>query len=122
MRWVELGQIANLVHVRWLMIQMLMCGFFSTDIGQEFRLSIPKTIELPFLGVVNWPPEVQIVNLPYICRETVDTAHGATIVEEIINERTYCVTKNLKALPVVHTFRISRISFFKIKLHVLLSR
>ncbi len=65
----------------------------STDVGQGVSFEYPKTIELPFLGVVNWPPEVQIVNSPYICRETVDTAHGATIVEEIINERTYCVTK-----------------------------
>ena len=66
--------------------------FTDTKTGISFQY--PETLPTEYIHVVDWPPQMAVINEPFVCTEggsEIMTA-GQTL-KQVINGRNYCVTK-----------------------------
>ncbi len=66
--------------------------FSDTKAGVSFKY--PETIPTSYISLVDWPPKVQVLAQAFSCTSAgVETAQAGQTQKMIINDHTYCVTK-----------------------------
>jgi hypothetical protein len=66
--------------------------FTDTKAGISFQY--PETLPIEYIHVVDWPPQIQIINEPFVCTEGgSEVLSAGQTLKRVINQRDYCVTK-----------------------------
>lgn len=64
----------------------------ATTTGLSFKY--PSELGTTYIHIVDWPPQVQVLNDPFTCTEAGLENDRAGITEKVVvNNRTYCVTR-----------------------------
>ena len=62
-----------------------------SDSVNNISFRYPETLGTKYIYTQDWPPKVEVSNLPFVCKET--NIEGNITAERIINGRTFCVTE-----------------------------
>jgi hypothetical protein len=65
-----------------------------TDEAKGVTFKYPTLSSLEYISALDWPPKVEVQNAPYTCTQAgKETERAGETKSQIINGRTYCVTK-----------------------------
>ena len=62
-----------------------------SDSVNNISFRYPESLGTKYIYTQEWPPKVEVANVPYTCKET--NIEERITAERIINGRTYCVTE-----------------------------
>ncbi|MDD2646950.1 MAG: hypothetical protein PHV78_03455 [Patescibacteria group bacterium] len=66
----------------------------TTDSATGITFKYPEALLTQYIGVVDWPPKIQVVNESFSCTEAGnEIMSGGLTQKRIVDNRTYCVTK-----------------------------
>lgn len=66
----------------------------KTDPTSLIIFKYPQTISTNYISVIDWPPQIQIINDKFECTEAgVETQRAGATEKQTINNNEYCITK-----------------------------
>ncbi len=67
---------------------------WKTATSNGITFQYPETLLTTYINTQDWPPQVQVLNEPFICTEAgEETARAGQTMKRMVDDRTYCVTK-----------------------------
>lgn len=69
---------------------------WKTITDQKFGISFlyPEQLAAQYIHTVDWPPQIQVLNMPFACNEGgSEIMQAGQTLKQVINNHTYCVTK-----------------------------
>jgi hypothetical protein len=65
-----------------------------SDATKGVTFQYPESLAVKYIYLVDWPPQIQILNEPFACSEAgMEIARAGKTEKRIVGGRTYCVTK-----------------------------
>ena len=65
-----------------------------TDASTGISFQYPVTLSTQYIHTVDWPPQIAVINQPFVCNEGGSEIATAGITsKQVINGKNYCVTK-----------------------------